>query len=118
MDRDRAFYAVMLMSVATYDIVFATMTGRSSAILIEVAEASVFIATALIGFRYSMWVVAVGLVGHGVADLTHDSFAPASGIPAYWPTFCAAFDVVAGLVVAIGCRRNSYAPALAAATAG
>jgi hypothetical protein len=100
-DRSRAFYPCVLMAIATYDIVFATMTGSNAAVAVEVALASLFIAAALIGFRYSLWVVAVGLTVHGIADLTHDAFAPESGIPAWWPLFCCAYDVVAGVVLAV-----------------
>lgn len=100
LDRSRAFYPCVLIAVATYDIVFAAVTGSPAAILAEGVLAAAFIATAVIGFRYSLWIVAIGLAAHGVADLVHDAFAPASGIPPFWPAFCCAYDVVAALALA------------------
>jgi general stress protein CsbA len=101
LDRSRAFYPCVLITIATYDIVFATVTGSTAAVVTEIALAAVFVAAAVVGYHYSLWIVAIALAAHGVADFVHDSFAPTSGIPAWWPAFCCAYDVIAGIGVAI-----------------
>lgn len=106
LDRSRAFFPCVLIAIATYDVVFATVTGSAAAIARESALASVFVATAVIGFRYSAWLVALGLAAHGAADFLHDGFAPGAGIPDFWPAFCCAYDGVAAAGLALRLRMR------------
>ena len=101
LDRDRAFYPTALVAIATYDVLFAVIGGSQFAQLLEVALAAVFAAVALVGFKRSEWIVAAAFAAHGVADLVHDSFSPDAGIPAYWPGFCSAFDMVVAIVLVL-----------------
>jgi hypothetical protein len=112
LDRDRAFYAAMLMAIATYEVLFAVLAGSTSAVVVEVALAAGFVVIAAIGFKRSMWLVVAGLAAHGWSDVVHDSFSPDAGIPAWWPGFCGGFDWVAAAVLAL-----RLAPAKDAATA-
>ncbi|MCC6585668.1 MAG: hypothetical protein IT168_03025 [Bryobacterales bacterium] len=99
-DRDRAFYATVLVVVAHYYILFAVMAGSARAIVVESVAAGVFVALAVAGFKRSMWIVAAGLAGHGVFDLVHRLLIANPGVPVYWPGFCLSFDVLAGALVA------------------
>ena len=38
----------------------------------EIAVASGFLLLATIGYKRSLWLVAIALVGHGVFDIVHD----------------------------------------------
>ena len=49
-DRDRAFYSTVVIVVAHYYILFATMGASKSVLLSESAGAAVFIVLAVIGF--------------------------------------------------------------------
>ena len=100
-DRDRAFYPTLLIVVASYYVLFAAMGGSTHALVVESAVMAVFAAAAVAAFRSRLWIAAAGLVGHGVFDLlAHGHLVDNPGMPAWWPPFCAAFDVTAGVFLA------------------
>ena len=96
LDRDRAFYPTVLIVVASLYVLFAVMGGSNRAIAIELLIMSAFVVAASLGFRRSLWLVALGLVGHGVMDYFHPSLVQNDGVPVWWPAFCGTYDVVAG----------------------
>ena len=100
LDRDRAFYPVVLIVVASYYILFAAMGGSGRTIIVESLIAGVFVAAASVGFRRSLWLVTAGLAAHGVQDLFHARFVTNPGVPAWWPAFCGAYDVAAAAYLA------------------
>jgi protein-S-isoprenylcysteine O-methyltransferase Ste14 len=59
-----------------------------------------FAIVAVLGFKSNSLIVAIALAGHGVFDALHDRVIPNSGVPAWWPSFCLAFDVGAAGCVA------------------
>lgn len=99
-DRDRVFYPTMLIVVATYYILFAAMASSAPAVTIESTAAGAFILLAVAGFKKNLWLIAAGLVGHGVFDFFHHRFIANPGVPAWWPGFCMSFDVLAGIFLA------------------
>lgn len=111
MDRDRVFYATMVIVVATYYVLFAVIDGGHKVLLSEIAIAAVFTVVAVVGFKRNLWLVAVALAGHGVLDFFHHALVQNTGVPRVWPGFCMAFDLTAG--VFFGCvlafRANSAA---------
>lgn len=94
-DRERGFYPVVLVVIASYYALFAVMGGAMGALAVEVGIMTGFVALAVIGFRRAPWLVVVGLAGHGVMDMVHPHLVANPGVPTWWPTFCMAFDVVA-----------------------
>ena len=99
MDRDRAFYPVVLIVVGHYYVLFATMAGGAG-LGVELAGFALFTALALLGFRLSLWLAAAGLALHGVFDFFRPALVEAHGTPTWWPDFCMGFDVAAALVLA------------------
>ena len=100
-DRDRAFYPTLLIIVASYYVLFAAIGGSRQTLIAETAVMMVFVAAAVAAFRGRLWIAAAGLVGHGAFDLLlHGHLVANPGMPAWWPPFCAAFDVAAGLFLA------------------
>ena len=99
-DRDRAFYATVLIVVASYYVLFAVMGGGGQVLVAELLGMSVFGAAAVLGFKLSPWIVAAGLVGHGVFDSFHGRVIANTGMPPWWPGFCASYDVSAGVILA------------------
>jgi hypothetical protein len=95
-DRDRAFYATVVMVVASYYVLFAAMSGSLQTVLLESVGTTVFIIAAVVGFRSSDWIVAAALAGHGIFDLFHGHLVENTGMPLWWPAFCAAYDLAAG----------------------
>lgn len=100
-DRDRVFYPTVLIVIASYYILFAVMGGSRTALLSESVAATVFLALAVVGFKKSLWLVAVAMLGHGVFDFFHARLIPDPGVPVWWPGFCLAFDAVAACALAL-----------------
>ena len=92
--RDRAFYAIALIAIATYYVLFATLTGSVLIVTQESIVALVFIAAAIVGFRRLPWLLVIGIGGHGAFDAVHAQVIQNPGVPAWWPGFCGTFDVV------------------------
>jgi hypothetical protein len=97
LDRDRAFYPVVTIVVASYYALFAAMGASTHALVLECAAGAVFVAAALAGFRWSLWVAALALTAHGIFDSIHAAVISNPGVPNWWPEFCAAYDVTAGV---------------------
>jgi len=95
MDRDRAFYPTVLMVVAALYALFAVIGGSTRALVLESLVGAVFLALAVAGFRSSLWLVVLGLAGHGMFDFVHGGVVANPGVPAWWPSFCGTYDVTA-----------------------
>lgn len=101
LERERAFYPTVLIVIALYYVLFAVMGGSAHTVVMEIVFASVFSVLAVVGYRRNLWLVATGIVGHGVFDSLRHVFSsnPAindPGVPAFWPGFCLVFDVIFG----------------------
>lgn len=99
-DRSRSFYPVVMIVIATYYCLFAVMGGSSGALSIETVIALLFAAAAIIGFRTNLWLVVAALAGHGAMDLVHRHIVANPGVPAWWPGFCAGYDITAAACLA------------------
>ncbi|MDO8378014.1 hypothetical protein [Phenylobacterium sp.] len=95
LDRDRAFYPVVLVVIASYYDLFAVMGGSIPALGIETLGLAAFAAVAVLGFRTSLWWVAAALAAHGVLDLVHARLVDNPGVPPWWPAFCLTYDLAA-----------------------
>lgn len=115
LDRDRSFYPTVLVVVASYYVLFAVMGGSPRAFVLELTAMSAFVLLAVAGLKRGMWIVAVGLAGHGVFDVVHADLISDPGVPAWWPAFCATYDVVAGIVLLTAPRAAHPAPGASAA---
>ena len=49
-DRDRAFYATVLMVIASYYVLFATMSQSTQTMVLESVLMTVFVIAAVVGF--------------------------------------------------------------------
>ncbi|MDH5445444.1 MAG: hypothetical protein OEY52_07790 [Gammaproteobacteria bacterium] len=97
-DTDRSFYPVILIVIAFYYVLFAVMIEEADVIFYELLASVVFSSVAIIsGMRNLVYVVAAGLILHGVYDLTHNLIFINPGTPSWWQGFCAAFDFVLGV---------------------
>jgi hypothetical protein len=110
-DKERSFYPVVLIVIATLYLLFAVMAGSTDSLVAEVIPALVFVALAALGFRKSPWFVVAGLALHGIFDFFHHVVIANPGVPVWWPGWCLAYDVVAAvyLAVLILTRRTSRA---------
>ena len=100
LDRDRAFYPTVLIIVGSYYVLFAVMGGTTRDLIIELIGIAAFVVAAVVGFKFNSWIVAAGLVGHGVFDFFHAGLVANAGVPVWWPAFCMSYDVGAGICLA------------------
>jgi len=100
LDRDRAFYPTVTIVVAALYALFAVMGASTPVLLNELMAGAVFVVAAVYGFRSSLWIVAVALAAHGVFDFVHGRLIANPGVPTWWPAFCGAYDVTAGVAMA------------------
>ena len=92
-DRDRAFYPIVMIVIASYYVLFAAMTDSVQTVLLESSVMTLFAIAAVVGFKSSTWIVVAALTGHGVFDALHGHVLENSGVPAWWPAFCLAYDL-------------------------
>jgi hypothetical protein len=109
-DRDRSFYPTVTMVVGSYYVLFAAMGGSPSALVMESIVGLAFVASAIVGFKTDLRVVAAALCAHGLFDLVHGRFIANEGVPSWWPMFCCGYDVVAGGYLALLLLRARIAP--------
>ena len=94
-DRDRVFYPTLTVAISSYYILFAVLGGSTRALILESLVLAGFVAVAYLGFRFNLWLVVVALAGHGLQDMVHPHLVANPGVPAWWPPFCMAYDIVA-----------------------
>jgi len=101
LDRDRALYPTMTIVIASYYGLFAVMGGSTRALAAESIVAGLFIVISIAGFKWNLWLLVVALAAHGVFDFFHSGVIADPGVPAWWPSFCLAFDLVAAAYLAV-----------------
>jgi hypothetical protein len=107
MDRDRALYPATLIVIAAYYVLFAVMGGSTEAIFAEIGVGMLFVVMAVAGFRWTLWITAAGIVGHGIFDVFHGYVIHNAGVPGFWLGFCSSIDVVLGMYLAWRLSRNA-----------
>lgn len=95
LDRDRAFYPTVMIVIALLYALFSAISGSLQVLMAESVGIALFVAAAVVGFKRSLWIVAAALAAHGVYDFLHAYLFENPGVPAFWPSFCSAYDVVA-----------------------
>ena len=95
LDRDRAFYPTVMIVIALLYGLFAMISGSMATLAAESPFIVGFVALSVAGFKRSLWLVAGALAAHGAFDVVHGRIVENSGVPAFWPGFCSAYDVVA-----------------------
>ena len=105
-DEDRSFYSTVLVIVASYYVLFAVLDSSAHALVWELVIAVAFSTVAITGALFLPSLVGIGIIAHGLFDLVHDALIENSGVPTWWPSFCASIDVVLGLWVIIVTRSR------------
>lgn len=105
--RGRAFYPTVAIVVASYYVLFAAMGASNATIAIETVIAAGFSLLAVLGFKKSCWFLVIALVGHGLFDCVHSFFINNPGMPRWWPSFCATFDIVFGAWLGVTLMRGN-----------
>lgn len=108
-DEDRSLYSTVLVIIASYYVLFAVLDGSGHALVWELVIAAAFSTVAVTGALFFPTLVGTGIVAHGLFDIVHDVLIENSGVPAWWPSFCASVDVLLGIWVII-LTRNRFRP--------
>ena len=93
-------YAFGLVLIAAIYIGFAVADGRPKVIIAESLVASVFVVIAGIAVTESVWLIVVGLFGHGLKDLWQHRSQFVS-TTRWWPPFCVVVDWIAAAIIAV-----------------
>jgi len=101
LDRDRAFYPIMMIVIAAFYGFFAVVGGSTRALVQESIAIAIFFALAIAGFKRNLWIVVLALFAHGVFDFVHAGIIPDRGVPAWWPPVCLAYDIVTAAYLAV-----------------
>lgn len=109
-DRERSFYPVMTIVIASTYQLFAAMGGTTELLSLETAMFFVFVSAAVLGFRTNLWIVVGALAGHGTFDLVHPHLISNPGVPVWWPAFCMTYDISAALYLAWLLNRSILTP--------
>jgi hypothetical protein len=111
-DQDRSFYSTVLVIVASYYVLFAVLGGSGHSLIKELVAAVAFSIVAIVGALYLPTLVGIGIAAHGLFDLVHDGLIENSGVPTWWPVFCASIDVMLGLWVIMLTRSRLHHTAI------
>ena len=93
-------YALGLALIAAIYIGFAVADGRPKVIVVESILASAFVVIAAVAITVSVWLIVVGLVGHGFKDLWQHRRQFVANTR-WWPPFCLVVDWVAAAMIAV-----------------
>jgi hypothetical protein len=93
-------YALGLALIASVYIGFAVADGRPRVIAVESSVASIFVVIAAVAVTGSLWLIVVGLVGHGLKDLWQHRRRFVADTR-WWPPFCLVVDWVAAGIIAV-----------------
>lgn len=113
MDRDRSFAPVVMIVIAFYYVLFATMSGSTRVLVMEVAVAMGFSLVAVAGLLTKPWIAPAAIIAHGLFDSIHHLLIDNTGMPRWWPGFCMSIDIALGAaLVALLVRRTRAAAAV------
>ncbi|MCZ8165591.1 hypothetical protein [Silanimonas sp.] len=95
-DKDRSFYPVILIVVASYYVLAAAIAGSNIAFSSELAVFLVFLGVAVIGSKRRPLLVAAGLIAQGIYEIFHSHIVDNPGVPIWSQGFRLSFDFTAG----------------------
>ncbi len=94
---ERSGASILLAAVALFYPVFAAAEGDWYSFALHAALCLAFSAVAVQGWKKGMFLIAGGLMAHGIFDIGI-AFIGHPG-PVWWPAFCAAVDIAVAAVL-------------------
>lgn len=102
--------SVWLILAALIYVGFAMRTSSAQWWWTELAGVAVFVPLALLGLKYSTWLLAAGWAGHGLWDVgLHSGYwagQRAGFVPVWYPGACLGFDLLIAGYLAAGLMRG------------
>ena len=100
--------ATILCSIAFIYVGFSLKGNTIGLIVLEVLIAVVFYLIAVIGYSKNNYLIAYGIVLHGIWDiLHHNASLVKTDIPDYWPVYCLITDIICGVYFFIVFRTKT-----------
>jgi hypothetical protein len=94
----RLIAATSLVAIAFIYVGFSLKDNPVSMIILDSGMALIFYFMAIIGYMRSDFLIASGIILHGVWDIFHhNGFFIGTDLPDYWPSFCLTVDIIDGL---------------------
>ena len=104
----RLLAAASLCSIAFIYVGFSLLSNDPVSILFEVTVALLFFFTAILGYANNSYLIAAGIVLHGIWDLVHHLILIVKTVVAdYWPLYCGLVDIIIGVYFYISFRREA-----------
>ena len=104
----RLFSAAILVAIAFIYVGFSLKDNPVRLIILESGMALVFYFLAIIGYTRNSFLIALGIILHGVWDIAHHNGFPVStDTPGYWPPFCLTVDIIDGFYFLVIFKRQS-----------
>lgn len=86
--------ATILVAIAFIYVGFALKENSVSGIIVEVIAALAFYFMAVIGYSRKPQLIALGILLHGLWDITHHIISGLNANPDYWPVYCLTIDIL------------------------
>ena len=100
--------ATILCSIAFIYVGFSLKGNTIGLIVMEVLIAVVFYLIAVIGYSKNNYLIAYGIVLHGIWDIVHHNASLVkTDIPDYWPLYCLITDIICGVYFFIVFRTKT-----------
>ena len=100
--------ATILCSIAFIYVGFSLKGNTIGLIVLEVLIAVVFYLIAVIGYSKNNYLIAYGIVLHGIWDISHHNAALVkTDIPDYWSLYCLITDIICGVYFFIVFRTKT-----------
>jgi len=100
--------ATILCSIAFIYVGFSLKGNTIGLIVLEVLIAVVFYLIAVIGYSKNNYLIAYGIILHGIWDiLHHNASLVKTDIPDYWPLYCLITDIICGVYFFIVFRTKT-----------
>lgn len=92
------FASTILVAIAFIYVGFSLKGNQAGSIILECTVAMGFYFLAIIGYTRNNFLIAFGIILHGVWDISHHgSVFVKTDIPGYWPSFCLIVDIIDGI---------------------
>jgi hypothetical protein len=98
MERERAFYPMLVIAIALLYEAFAASAGSWAAAAAELTPCALFVVVACAAYRADRRLAITALLAHGMFDGVHALFIDNPGVPAWWPAYCLAYDVTQAIL--------------------
>ena len=94
----KLFAAMVLVAIAFIYVGFSLKDNPTNLIVLEIGIALLLFFIAIIGYIRYDFLIAYGIIFHGLWDLAHhNGLLISTDVPLYWPVFCSIIDVIIGV---------------------